>query len=120
MVRTVEEDWEALSKVMMSPVTQQQMIDRLNTKNTVPTAPIYKWFCCPDMGIIASTTFNVVLVVLADHDGSLTYLPIRATSDHVQGQQLPIICLGHIEDELHWVSVSIPNQFLTCLHMSIF
>ena len=112
MVRTVEEDWEALSKVMMSPVTQQQMIDRLNTKNTVPTVPIYKWFCCPDMGIIASTTFNVVLVMLAAKGGSLTYLPIREASDHVQGEQLPIICLGHIEAEYHWVSVSIPNQFL--------
>ena len=106
MVRTVETDWEIQSKLVFSSITKEEMIAKLNTQWSWPTAPSWKWFTIPDMGTIAATTFNVVLVILGENNSS-THLPVRAAADHVPRQHIPIICLGHIPLESHWVSVSL-------------
>ena len=56
------------------------------------------WFTVPDMGIIAATAVNMILVIFSK-GGSSTYPPIRTRPDYVQGQMLQIICLGHVKEE---------------------
>lgn len=60
-----------------------------------------KWFTIPQMGAIAATAFQIVLITLGKR-GCTTYLPFAGAPP----SQPKMLVLGHI-DENHWVQVLI-------------
>ena len=103
MMATLIRDWDLIEKTLAAGMTQQRMLDKLSPDGTYPTAPKYKWFCTPDMGLIAATSLNICLVVLGDWCS--TYLPLRAAPDHGDNSELPVVCLGFLPTYEHWILV---------------
>ncbi|KAK9148743.1 hypothetical protein Scep_007500 [Stephania cephalantha] len=66
-------------------------------------ASFKEWLTLPDMGLLVSTAFNVILVNLS-HGSASTFLPLRSTPTSSLHNRL-IIAMAN-ERNIHWVRVS--------------
>ncbi|KAK9126762.1 hypothetical protein Scep_015608 [Stephania cephalantha] len=66
-------------------------------------ASFKEWLTLPDMGLLVSTAFNVILVNLS-HGSASTFLPLRSTPPSSLHNRL-IIAMAN-ERNIHWVRVS--------------
>ncbi|XP_057444298.1 protein FAR1-RELATED SEQUENCE 6-like [Lotus japonicus] len=64
------------------------------------------WFSLPEMGVVAATTFQLILITLSV-DGSSTFVPIAGAPP----TEPLCIVLGHV-DKIHWVQVKLAEGHL--------
>ncbi|KAK9140095.1 hypothetical protein Scep_009776 [Stephania cephalantha] len=67
-------------------------------------ASFKEWLTLPDMGLLVSTAFNVILVNLS-HGSASTFLPLRSTPTSSLHNRL-IIAMAN-ERNIHWVMVQL-------------
>ncbi|KAK9140085.1 hypothetical protein Scep_009766 [Stephania cephalantha] len=67
-------------------------------------ASFKEWLTLPDMGLLVSTAFNVILVNLS-HGSASTFLPLRSTPTSSLHNRL-IIAMAN-ERNIHWVRVQL-------------
>ncbi|KAK9162301.1 hypothetical protein Syun_003203 [Stephania yunnanensis] len=67
-------------------------------------ASFKEWLTLPDMGLLVSTAFNVILVNLS-HGSASTFLPLRSTPTSSLHNRL-IIAMAN-EMNIHWVRVQL-------------
>ncbi|KAK9140203.1 hypothetical protein Scep_009884 [Stephania cephalantha] len=83
---------------------------RLIVKNAVHCpekqegASFKEWLTLPDMGLLVSTAFNVIIVNLS-HGSASTFLPLRSTPPSSLHNRL-IIAMAN-ERNIHWVRVQL-------------
>ncbi|KAK9157016.1 hypothetical protein Scep_003590 [Stephania cephalantha] len=79
-------------------------------------ASFKEWLTLPDMGLLVSTAFNVILVNLS-HGSALTFLPLRSAQP-LSLHNRPIIAMIN-DRNIHWVMVKLRvNALLPSLYLS--
>ncbi|KAK9092980.1 hypothetical protein Syun_027891 [Stephania yunnanensis] len=68
------------------------------------SASFKEWLTLPDMGLLISTAFNVILVNLS-HGNASTFLPLRSAPPLSLHNRLIIVMIN--ERNIHWVRVKL-------------